>query len=258
MARSLSLFLGLLVVGPAIPTATAADALVHVELSSGREFTGILDARTNDQQLWLRWRVGEVELQRPIAWDRITAAQLQGEAIDVVDLKKRAEDLATPGRTVVERNSFRSDPEKSQLPATSVRPVRSIRCDAWLANWDADAEFDGLILNIETLDQDGIAVPATGTVEAELITIDYVLGYQASTSGGRIPVTLGRWSQPWESARRYVQLEFQARPPQLEPRLDRYAVLKVRVTIPGHGVFEQELDGIRTRPFTPVKNALWR
>jgi hypothetical protein len=228
-----------------------------VRLESGREFRGILDARTDDHHLWLRWRIGEVELQRPIVWQRIVQAELNGEAIDVDDLRARSTELATPGRVT----QLRQGPAE-QVPAvaTSVIPavIRSIRCNAYLANWDADAEFDGLSVEIEAVDQFGNSVSAVGTIQAELVTLDYQPAYLGSTSGGRQPTSLGQWSRPWDSQHGAVQLELQGRVPQREGRLDRYALLKIRVTIPGSGVFEQQLDGLRMRPFTPVQNSIWR
>lgn len=260
MLRGLSLLmLGALLL--ASSTAQAADTQVKVKLASGRAFTGILDSRTDAERLWLRWRVGEVELQRPIAWQRIASAELNGEPIDLAELQDQATDLATPGRVTDLRL-----PKPGRLPieettppaATLITPVvRSIRCDAWLANWDADAEFDGLMVEIEAFDENGQHVAAQGTVAAELITIDYQRGYLNSTSGGRVPTSLGRWTHAWQAPDK-LRLEFQGRDPQRTGQLDRYGWLKLRVTIPGSGVFEREIDGLRMRPFTPVQNSLWR
>lgn len=167
---------------------------------------------------------------------------------------KLAAELATPAAT---DPIFR--PAAPVAPST-IEPapcVATIRCDAWLANWDADAEFDGFLVDIAALDSRGRTLDVQGTVQAELIGVDYQPGYLNSSSpGGRVPIELSRWSQPWEKQRRYVQLEYQTRDPQRDGNLSRYAMLKVRLTIPGHGVFEQQLDGLRTRPFSPVGNLL--
>jgi hypothetical protein len=232
----------------------ADDAQVSVQLAGGREFAGALDARTDDEKLWLRWTVGEVQLQRPIAWERIQSVELNGAPIEVKELRVQAARLATPGLTTQLRRASPNAPPRSSLAVSPV--VRSIQCDAWLANWDSDAAFDGLALEIVALDEFGEAVPAQGTVQAELTTIDYQPAYLNSSSGGRVPTSLGRWSQRWSAQR--LRLELQGRDPQRDGSLSRYAVLTVRVTIPGSGVFEQQIDGLRMRPFTPVQNALWR
>jgi hypothetical protein len=251
MVRWTPLIIGLLLLDA--HSLWADDGMVKVKLTSGREFRGVVDARTDADQLWLRAQVGEVQLQRPIAWDRITTAELDGEAIELAELKEQAGKLATPGR-VAQLRPAALNHGRSTLVTPTV--VRSIRCNAWLGNWDGDAEFDGIVVEVEALDQNGTAIAATGTIEAELIAIDYQQAYLASTSGGRVPTSLGNWSQLWDAQGGYVQLELTGRHPQRDGKLSRYALLKVRVTIPGSGVFEQEIDGIRTRPFTPVRDGM--
>jgi len=235
--------------------AHAADAKVSVQLVSGREFAGVLDARTNDEKLWLRWSIGTVEVQRPIAWERIKSVELNGEPIEVKELQEQAAQLATPGRRTKLRAASTAAPQRTSHVISPT--VRSIQCDAFLANWDSDAAFDGLVLEIAALGQFGEAVAAQGTVEAELTTIDYQAAYLNSSSGGRVPTSLGRWSQGWNAPQK-LRLELQGCDPQREGSLSRYAVLKVRATIPGSGVFEQQIDGVRMRPFTPAQNQLWR
>src|SRR5687768_7304614 len=88
MLRWMPLILGLLWLD--VSSLWADDAIVEVQLVSGREFRGILDARTNEEQLWLRSHVGEVQLQRPIVWNRIATAELNGESTEIEDLKKRS------------------------------------------------------------------------------------------------------------------------------------------------------------------------
>lgn len=69
--------------------ARADEAIVRVELASGRSFQGAIDSRTTREQLWLRFRVGSVQLQRPIVWSRIESAQLNGEPIEIEELQAR-------------------------------------------------------------------------------------------------------------------------------------------------------------------------
>jgi hypothetical protein len=233
-----------------------AETLVRLELSSGRIVQGVVDSRTDDDQLWLRNRVGTAELQRGIAWNEIKSGTLAGEAVTPAELKLHATMFATDGQSLsLPRRATTTLPVSKP---TFVAPIESIACDAWLANWDRDALSDGLVLQVAAFDRDGNSVPFQGTIEAELLTIDYLPGYLASTSGGRVPTVLGRWSQPWKPETRSLRLAYQGRHPQLDGQLDRYAQLRVRMAIPGHGVFEQDLDGLRTRPFTPVQNALRR
>lgn len=256
MSHRLSLLVGLLLIFDAL-SAQASDATVRVQVASGRTFHGIIDARTNGESLWLRSQVGEVQLQRPIAWERIVEAELNGEAIDIDELKSQSLNLGTLGRVAQLRTVTAESVSRPTQVSHSAGAVKSIRCNAWLANWDVDAEFDGLAVEIAAYDEFGRPMAAQGTVEAELISIDYQPGYLASTSGGRAPVSLGHWSQSWQSEQT-LRLELQGRQPQHDGSLDRYALLRVRVTIPGSGVFERQIDGMRMRPFTPIGVMLWR
>lgn len=234
---------------------------VKVRVTSGREYQGDVDQRTNDRELWLRWQKSGVRLERPIAWENVESAEVAGERVAPDELRKRAPELASsvPRVTCRPAASHRSvRPNSAGTPTPAMQTVQSIRCDAWVGSWDSDALTDGILLQVEPLNEFGEVIAATGTLEAELVTVDYLPGYLASTSGGRVPVWLGRWSQPWQTQRRFVQLEFQTRSPEQNRHLDRYALLHVRLTIPGHGVFEQQLDGIRTRPYSPVLNNLFR
>jgi hypothetical protein len=181
--------------------------------------------------------------------------ELDGVAVEVDELREQAATLATPGRVTQLRRAATDASPRCTLTTSPV--VASIDCNAWLANWDADAEFDGLLLEVVALDAFGEVVAAQGTVEAELITIDYQPAYLNSSSGGRVPTSLGRWNQAWKGGGK-IRLELLGRHPQWDHNLDRYALLKVRVSIPGSGVFEQGIDGLRTRPFTPLQNQLWR
>jgi hypothetical protein len=63
-------------------TLHAEDRLLTVRLASGREFTAHVDART-DEKLWLRFSSGRGQLFRPIAWDRVVSAQLDGKPVEI-------------------------------------------------------------------------------------------------------------------------------------------------------------------------------
>src|SRR5262245_48101454 len=58
----------------------AEDRLLSVKLASGREFTAHVDKRT-DELLWLRFSGGGGSILRPIAWERVVAAQLDGKTV---------------------------------------------------------------------------------------------------------------------------------------------------------------------------------
>jgi hypothetical protein len=130
--------------------------------------------------------------------------------------------------------------------------VQSIWADARLANWDADAAFDGLLLRVVPLDCFGAPVPVTGTVEAQLWD-----------DRARQPRSLGRWvcavafahlpfARPhdprWPP---FVhRLPFQADDPQMDGTISRLGTLRVVLTVPGQGVFEYQVRDVALRPFS--------
>ena len=58
-----------------------ADERVVVELASGRTLNAVLDPKTDEQLLWLRWERGTAMLRRPIRWDRVVRAEVGGENV---------------------------------------------------------------------------------------------------------------------------------------------------------------------------------
>ena len=86
-----------LAIGPVVIPAMAQqpgidrpdDIVVH--LISGRTMTARIDARTDAGQLWLRWESPGAEVLRPIQWQCVTAAEINGnnisgkEFFDLVD-----------------------------------------------------------------------------------------------------------------------------------------------------------------------------
>ena len=65
----------------------AAEPALTVKLASGREFTAQVDQRTGDQ-LWLRFSAGRASILRPIDWDRVKSAQLDGKEVELTKLRE--------------------------------------------------------------------------------------------------------------------------------------------------------------------------
>src|SRR5687768_10410167 len=69
--------------------------LLTVELASGRRFSGLVDIKTNDQHLVLRFTRGTASLKRPIEWKRIVSAAVEGQPIAAEMLRAKAEEMKT-------------------------------------------------------------------------------------------------------------------------------------------------------------------
>jgi hypothetical protein len=253
----------------------AAETLT-VALRSGRTFTAAVDQRTNDSRLWLRFGHGPTVVLRPLAWDAVVAAWRNGEMVPREQLRDVAGEMKTP--LLVERESEPSaeplppaaapshaDPQQDYAthdhgPFAPPPRVASVAFDAWLANWDADAAPDGLAVLIQPLDFWGGLLPTDGVVHVELVGLSRRDFISAPHSGGVVQQTLDRWTQSLAAGLPtgdglLLKLPFHGSPPSPESVASRGRV-QVRLVAPGHGVFEEVLDGVPIRPFAPL-NESW-
>ncbi|NIO39592.1 MAG: hypothetical protein GTO41_05005, partial [Burkholderiales bacterium] len=136
-----------------------------------------IDQRTDPQTLWLRFDGTTAALYRAVDWQEVLALQHDGRLYRGESRFSLSDQLST-GRTVPNRvPPGASLPEEEELPAESVSyaeraaeilvgtpRVEAIQTDAYVANWDADVEIDGIVLSIAALDRFGHSLPVEGTV----------------------------------------------------------------------------------------------
>jgi len=254
-----SLTLGaMLIVALTAHSLHAEDRLLRVKLASGREFTAHVDKRT-DELLWLRFSRGGGSILRPIAWERVVAAQLDGKTVELNELRAICEE--------VKSGAPAPDPLPAPADAVSTQPlvtpaVASIRIEAWLANWDADVEADGICVQLTPVDENGQVVPVNGTAEVELFAARQRKYHEAPQSGGWMTELAQRWSEvvtPDDIGPSGIvlRLPFAAVHPEFTSGVDYFGLVHVRLTVPGSGVFEQSLDGVRLRNWSPVRNGMY-
>lgn len=272
--------LGGLVAAGLLPlsSANAGPGEVTVYVASGRQFRGQIDRQSGPRTLVLRSGGPGITLWRPIAWERIVAVQTDGKPLPVAALREAV--LAGQARGIEEPRATSSAPSSS-LPTGSeaappspqsvspqrqvLGPVTQIAFDAWVANWDADVEADGLLVELMPRAADGTIVPVSGTVEVELLGLQRRVFSQAPHSGGDSLELIERWTRhvrPEEtgSAGIVLQLPFGAIHPELHPDWLAwwYGLVHVRLSVPGQGVFDASRDGVRLRPWAPVRDRLER
>lgn len=262
---------------PVVPT-RAAEAVVR--LASGRQFAGTIDGRAGAERLWLRTTYGGVTIRRPIAWDRVVAASLDGTELSVAAFRAAALAAAAEDSVVdsplAAAVTFRgATPEPTPGPTSeSVPPgplvpdgrpasfphldgrVYSLGIDAWVANWDDDVEVDGLVLHVYPLAHGWRPTPVSGTLAVEL----FGERVQASARREAFP-QLGRWSRAvhpadFGPAGAVYQLEFRNAHPEFDLGLAAHGLLRVQLTAPGHGTFEASLAELRVRPYSGVRDRM--
>lgn len=243
----------------------AAQTPISVTLQSGRTFAGIVDRASDDKTLVLRSGSATVSMQRPIAWESVASAMNGDQAISIDDLKKLAAadngaaaptiDNVTKPNLIIRRYPPPPPPEP-QPPAPN--PPNSLRMDAAVVNWDQDVENDGLLVMLEPVDVNGFVTPVSGTAE--------ITWYGGRFSGGWPDrgwkaERLGYWQVPVRSSeltyRGYLlKLPFQNLSPEFDMRMVNYSLVNVRLNVPGAGMLETSLDGIRVRPWSPFRDML--
>ena len=243
---------------------------LEVELTSGRIFRATIDPRTDRSALWLRFSrsaIGELTILRPVAWDRIARVRHDGMDYSAADFQPLAQQLKqrTP------RQVFRGLPSAADAPVASVlasspwQPptlaiiplaITHFDVDAYVANWDADVEVDGIELHVFPRTAEGIVAATPGTIEARLI------GRRANPAEPSAPFPqIAHWTQRIEPEHfgpggAVLRLPFQAVHPDFDFRVGPQGVLHVKLVVPGHGVFETSVADVRIRPYSGMRDRL--
>jgi len=258
--------------------AGADDSAIAVTLKSGRSFAGEIDPTSSGEQLVLKAATGDITVRRPIGWERIVEATVDGKRVDVVTLRQRLGSRGSEvgGReagvgsrgTLLRKIELRGDVTAASTQvdaAAQYIPARvtMVNFDPYIANWDADVETDGVIIDIVPLDGDGFLIPSSGTLTVELFGQQRRTFDLAPQSGGATLELIERWTREI-SAEDFgpngvrLKLPFGAIHPELRPDWLAwwYGLVHVRLAIPGQGVFEGSRDGVRMLPFSPNRDRL--
>jgi hypothetical protein len=252
------IFFGLVVLAA---RAFSAERLT-VSLQSGRTFTGAVDARTDEQRLWLRFGEGTTVVLRSLAWESVAAAKRNGQPISLERLRPAAEEMKSAATSddaapSAEPSAPNADEIVTPLPQVAYLPppprVSTVAFDAILANWDADAPPDGLAVYVRPLDAWGGLVAVHGIVHVEL-TGRVRRDFSAVPHGrGMIEESLGRWTVNLASALPttdgyLIKLPFAwgALPPEEVYSRGR---VHLRLAAPGNGVFEAVTEAVQILPY---------
>jgi hypothetical protein len=271
--RNMAAAVGVLAVAMVLSRcAEGHEPQVVLRVSSGREFQGTIDRSSTAQQLVLRTGRDGVTIRRPIAWQRIVRAAVDGAETDLAKLREIAaasqgtEDRQREARRISIRSLAAPIAEPVEPLVAEIPPpqVRMLAFDAYVANWDGDVETDGLVVELTPLDSERYLLPVQGTVEVEFFAPQRRIQLDlAPMSGGDTVELVERWTvavSPADFARgaARLRLPFGAIHPELNPNWTAwwYGIVHVRLAAPGYGVFEASRDSVRVRPFAPTRDQL--
>lgn len=249
---------GILLAALASPPLSQGAELLTVKVVEGKTYSGFVDAKTDDRLLWLRREQGTGMLRRGISWERIVSASHQGKPVELSELPKLAERIAS-SRTVVVQ-PVHSEPA-APPPAPARQHIASLAIEAAVTNWDADVENDGLLVAFRLLDEEGYETTADGTLEVELFAPRIRKYHEAPQSRGYRVDLIERWTvavakNQFRGGAVRVRLPFGAIHPEFDRGVDALGLVHARLAVPGEGVFAQSLDGLSLRTFAPTRDAL--
>jgi hypothetical protein len=240
-----------------------------VAVASGRTFTGELDARTDQDRLWLRRQQGSALVLRPLQWDRVLAVRVAGEELSgeafrglVRQFRQTNPAPASPaGTKQLVLNGSAGPEDWSAGSPPPVRPpqtprVCSLAIDAEVARWNPNVEADGLLVHVYPLGADGGVVPVRGTLEVEWLgrRIDSVNPATAFSRQAHWEVPVHEEDFGLEGA--VYRLPFQSVQPEFDLAVARYGAVHARLSVPGQSTFEATAGTVRVRPPSPVRDQL--
>ncbi len=259
---------------------TAADQpaapRMTVELKSGRVFTAFVDQRSDERLLWLRFEGSSTIIMRPIEWNRVVAARFDGKKRSSTQLQASLDGLVSaypywapgdPPSHLADHIPATGKPTDAQLAAGGLAAdhrVKSLHVDAFVGGWDADVESDGLIVQIYPLDAQGQLVEVDATAQLSLVA---VTGQRRPSPSDRARATdrqfptIGSWTRAIDAddynlSGATVRLPFGAVDPEFNSHIRSQALLHVRLSVPGHGMFEATTEPLTIRPINPIRNRI--
>jgi hypothetical protein len=269
--RRLLPILSLVSIVTVLAGAAQADEKVTVWLESGRTVTAQIDPRSSDTHLWLVRGDAGLSIARPIEWQRIVKAQRGADMLTREELKTIAKEVsAAVEKKPVEplplpkfHGVFAAPVAPDQSATDPAPPVRSLAIDAFHANWDSDVESDGLVVVVYPLDAFGQLTPVDGTLEVEVVAPEVRRFQDAPHGRGLTLERIANWTvaihaDDFTTGGARVQLPYQAVHPQFDWKTLPQGLVHARLTVPGQGTFDTTSDFVRLRPWSPLRDKLWR
>ncbi len=245
---------------PPSPASTAVTVL----LSDERRFTAHVDQRTDDEMLWLRFVRGTAALSSGFTWDLVQSVRVGQDHYTAAEFRDIAPHFASglPASFTKQGLGLATVPPTPRLGSSDHRvgvganKVQWLSVDAALANWDRDADLDGIELRIAPRTADERVLAVDGALTVDLIGRHY---FPADDEPGFSK--LGQWSQRVRTANfvgpsgAVYRLPFTSIQPDFDPTLQSIGLLHVQLNVFGHGDFAAK-STVRIRSHDPIRDGL--
>lgn len=260
------LLLAVALISPSLSRLTAAE-VVSIRFTDGKKMSAELHRRTNEERLWLRFGSGNAIVLRGFAWESIANARLGDQVVTAAELRELAAiETESPNPNTSETVKSAAEPtyaERARAMLGFSRRITAVDFDVNIANWDRDVEFDGIALRLFPLDADRQLTGVRGTLYVELVAGRRTDFNEAPNARGLVPSRLGQWSVGVDESDVtengvVVKLPFQTNQPEFDTNWATHGLVHVRLVVPGHGVFEHSFDGVRVRPYAPLRDNMER
>ncbi|WP_146447497.1 hypothetical protein [Bythopirellula polymerisocia] len=228
--------------------------------TDGRVLNGEIDAQSDAQTMWIRYRDSGIILTTAVPWTEIISTRLDGKEIAKMELASQVSHLGSNGPegflTEYEVLAQESQIIERVVPEYGLLPrVASLEIGARLANLDRTVEPDGIVLAVSPLDAHGRIVPVCGNVSVRL------LGELFDQHTGRVSfLELESWNSRiadsmFADGVAGVSLRFRQIRPEFDLALCTTALVNVRLGIPGTGNFEASVP-VDLRTLNPFREQL--
>ncbi|MDB5340272.1 MAG: hypothetical protein JWN70_5891 [Planctomycetaceae bacterium] len=264
----------LLILGLALSSATFAGEKVVIHLINGRTITGVIDSHTNDRELWVHSTDLAIAVYSSVRWTEVASADVDQKSLspqEIYHLAQRS-NVQIPAKTFL----LPSPANSSSVPTKLGPHVNDLEILPTLANWDADAEPDGLEVRLTTT-ANNPAVSGLVTIRlmgqrlgtTERLESRRQLGFY--TNGGSVReyaprhgysryVEINRWTERlqarnWVDSRYVLRLPFRNVHPEHDLDIAVDGQVDAHLNVQGQRVYNAS-SPIRLRTYSPLREEL--
>ena len=245
---------------------------------NGQIVSGDFDFRSDENQLSLTKRAPQITLRTSHSWDEFQSMTYQGNEVTKSQLLNRISQLKKSDERDHSRAAamrFWFPPESFQRSLELPNSIQSRRqqgdhrsnrvaafnFEAYVANWDRDAELDGLVVHLYPVNAAGQLVAIDGQVEMRLIGQKLRQLDSRGRTLNRNPKfpELEQWTKRIRKSDfglngAVIRLEFKTIRPELHTELASGALLTGTLGIAGQGRFAASAADVSIRPFSPFRD----